>query len=239
MNEERINKLETVYRLFFDKSQELLLFFYWTDQFYSGARGEIGDHAVQLESAKQMAETAWGELRRQGASQGDTVEEIGMAWDRAVNGWQGVASDLEGMRRQLLCTVALVYMVALFEAFFADSAAVLLIRRQSDKIGRCAFSRQVRYLEKTLHVSLDTASVNLRLCELDEVFARRNLLLHCGGIVDERYLKRVGASHLSAGDEAAVDERYFLKAAYGFQSLARYLCRVLIARSKELDADDR
>jgi len=243
MNDERVSMLHTVYALFFEKSQELLRFFYWTDEFYKGARGQIGNYAGQLASANEKGDARWRELSAKGAWRGATLQEMRAASDRVVKRWQGVASHLEAVRKELLCRVALVYIVGLFEAFFADSAAVLLTAKQSDKMASVGFSKQVRYLEKNLRVSVDAWAVNLRLCDVDEVFARRNLLLHCGGIVDERYLKRVGSSTFSAGDEASVDEHYFLRAAYAFQSLAGYLLRVLVARSKELDkepgGDDR
>lgn len=235
MNQDRIKKLETVYGLFCQKSQELILFFYWTDEFYKGAGQEIANHATQLASAKKRAEAALREFDAEGTRTGASAREMSAAWDRAVDCWRRYGSDLEAMRGQLLCEVALVYMVGLFEAFFADSAAVLLTPKQMERMGG-GFLKQVRYLEQTLNLTVDACSVNLRLCDVDEVFARRNLLLHCGGIVDEQYLARVGYSELHAGDEASVDQHYFSRAASGFQSLAQYLCRLLRATAGGVDA---
>jgi hypothetical protein len=97
-------------------------------------------------------------------------------------------------------------------------------------MARLPFHKKMCYLEEKLDIRIDTWSVNLRLCEIDEVFARRNLLLHCGGVVDKLYLNRVSYSPFREGNIVSVDEHYFLRATYGFRSLAGYLYRLLKAK---------
>jgi hypothetical protein len=117
--------------------------------------------------------------------------------------------------------------VGLFEAFFTDSAEQVLSKSQLKKFKDASFMKQLSCLESNLGIKINGASVNIRIKDIDEVFARRNLLLHRGGKVDKYYLDRVGYSPSKEGDDISVDEHYFLRAAYSFRELGGYLYGVL------------
>lgn len=237
-NIETDESLEKLYRLFIAKSTELLLFYYWADEFYKEAAREVGGQFQRMQFAKEHAVERWWHLLT--TAQGEppsrlleiTMDEVENTWDRALHQTGTIWQDLRMIRGDLLCRVALVYVLGLFEAFLTDSAALLLSTTQMRHFNGCAFKNQLSYLQQKLDVWVDESQVQLRLADIDEAFARRNLLLHRGGVVDRKYLDRVGYSTLEEGEQVTVDEHYLTSTAYSFQRLAAYLCAKFKAKKE-------
>jgi hypothetical protein len=70
-----------------------------------------------------------------------------------------------------------------------DDARRDLIERRTDSFMRKGFDDWSRWSEKTLGMGFDELSLNPRIIE--EVFQRRHLIVHTGGIVTQLYLDRV------------------------------------------------
>lgn len=139
----------------------------------------------------------------------------------------------------LLRNMALIYLMALWEAFVSDLMHIMFCHRPEmmksganityeellkhasmDDLVTFLASREVRkdsyattgdrlaFLAGRLRVDFDSMA-DLSIDDLVEMDARRNLLVHNGGIVNRDYMKLVPDTSYAIGDEIGVDEKYW------------------------------
>lgn len=210
--------LYTIYHTCMVKIDEVLKFYYSADEFFKEATYELENKFLQDKNRMEQALTQ---------SRDPYFKAI---CEKYINESLAIMSSLDHSRRNLLCKLSLVYVVGLFEAFFTDSVEQLVSESQLNKFKNLSFKNQVSYLQNNIGIGIDESQV--KILEIDEFFARRNLLLHCGGKVDKRYLDRVGYYPYKEGEEIPVDADYFRRAAYSFKELAGYLYRVFKAKTE-------
>lgn len=102
------------------------------------------------------------------------------------------------------------------------------------------FEEQVSYLKKAFG-KVDFAFINSSFADIVETHARRNLFIHNGGLVNQRYLDRISAAGVrenvpNIGERLIVTEDYLERAINIFEAVF-----VLIAMAiwKHLDSKDR
>lgn len=105
---------------------------------------------------------------------------------------------------------------------------VRLLRRQVTDLAFRSIQVKLRFVEETL-------GVDLRDCpptptDLDELYATRNLLVHNGGIVNNKYLQIVRGSTLRVGEPRPIDEEYVRAAIATVQVNGECLYRALMSR---------
>lgn len=162
--------------------------------------------------------------------------------------------SLDALQREM----AFVYGVAVFDAFLADVVATVLelkpellkSRRQvsmeqvieavgSGRVVRVLAQREVtdfaylsvfeqaKYLDSKFNI--DLAQLGISLDTLSEIMARRNIFVHSGGIVNERYLSASKSSAV-VGSRLQVDDNY-LKASHNcLSNCANRLSEVLVEK---------
>ncbi len=227
--------LYAIYDTCIAKIDEVLSFYYPADEFFKGATYEFEDRFLQESNRMEQILTEWRNFYTRAGplnlpSDPEThLNDIKAICEKSLKETWAIICSLDHSRRDLLCKLSLVYVVGLFEAFFTDSVEQVLSKSQLEKFKKLSFRNQVSYLQ-SLDIDIDDSQV--KTSEIDEVFARRNLLLHCGGKVDKRYLDRVGYSPYKESEEIPVDEEYFRRAAYSFRRLAEYLYGVFKAKQE-------
>ena len=73
------------------------------------------------------------------------------------------------------------------------------------------FLDQMKWLEQRLQYDILQSDKNI-LESLNEIVARRNLLVHANGVVNDRYVAAVGSTSLTIGERAGVSRDYYTKA---------------------------
>ncbi|MBA7594243.1 hypothetical protein ES703_01182 [subsurface metagenome] len=226
--------LNSIHHTCVDKINEVLKLYIYADEFFKEATYELGDKFLQESNRMEQILSEW---RNFYATAGPLnlpfdpeihLSDIKTLCESSLRKTGEIIMSLDHSRRDLLCKLSLVYVVGLFEAFFTDSVEQLVSESQLKKFKNLSFKNQVGYLQNKLGIDVDQSQV--RTSEIDEFFARRNLLLHCGGVVDKHYIDRVGYSDYKEGEEIPVDEHYFCRAAYSFIALAGYLYGVFKAK---------
>lgn len=76
-----------------------------------------------------------------------------------------------------------------------------------------------KYYKRRFNIEFSQAPVSV--AEVDEIYARRHILVHAGGQVDEQYCRRFG-SMMQPGERLQITEQYFLDATKKLESLAEY-----------------
>jgi hypothetical protein len=142
---------------------------------------------------------------------------------------------------ELLYKMALIYRVALYDAFIPDALLAVVLTEprlmKSDNtlthrevIDHTASGSLIDYIATKMirpfsylstndqskwvkkRLSIDLCSSPAELEELTEIVARRNLFAHANGIVNEEYKKLVPKSTSSVGDQLTVDYAYWYRA---------------------------
>jgi hypothetical protein len=76
-----------------------------------------------------------------------------------------------------------------------------------------------KYYKRRLHIVFSQAPVSVN--EVEEIYARRHILVHAGGHVDMQYCRRFGTM-MKPGERLQVEEQYFLDALEKLEILAEY-----------------
>lgn len=231
--------LTGIYQLFIGKSNEVLLLYYWSDEFFKRACQDCTNNSVDLSNKKKYTLEQWHSYYSNintshlPFDSSTHLKDIETYFDISLSKMQEIFNNLDSTRRELLCKIPFVYIAGLFEAFFFDSVELAFgrdsLKKMKDSGG---FKKQVAFIEEEQQLRVDESELAIRISDIDEAYARRNLLLHCGGIVDSKYLNRVGISSLNEGDEVTVDEDYFMRVSYDFQALSRYICALFENREE-------
>jgi hypothetical protein len=173
----------------------------------------------------------------------------------------GKSRDAAARYPTMLLNMALIYAVALFEAYISDAlAAVLqarpemlktrqkhlsfeaivvaetkgaslvpeLVARELGEVSFTSFDDQVAYYRERFGLTLEDSGVALE--DLREVMARRNVLVHNAGIVNERYRAAVPDSPLPLGERADVDADYWERAHKAFGGVVSYTATCLSSK---------
>jgi hypothetical protein len=167
----------------------------------------------------------------------------------AMEGYGGKVARFPTM----LIEMALIYLIALFDAYVADVFRAVLISRPEmlrshrqltyevilsfEDRGSLIDAMAAREINDIAYKSLseqvryyaERFGVDLRssdkvsVDELVEVTARRNLLVHNAGIVNSVYLDTVPVASVSLGDRLVVDESYWRYAKNGIFAAVRVI----------------
>jgi hypothetical protein len=100
-----------------------------------------------------------------------------------------------------------------------DQLRAHLIDAECRVLNGKGFREFEKYYKKRFNIAFTQASVSVE--HIDEIYARRHILVHAGGIVDEQYCRRF-ASHMQPGERLIINEDYFLDAIQKLQSLAEF-----------------
>ena len=95
----------------------------------------------------------------------------------------------------------------LLELHEANSIVDTLIEREVGKVTRQSVEGQAKWIEGKLGIRY--IQTEPELATLVEVNARRNILVHNGGVVNAEYLFAVPATALTSGERVAVDREYW------------------------------
>lgn len=94
-----------------------------------------------------------------------------------------------------------------------EEAKNFLIEQEVMDLMHQGFKSWMTYFEKKMNVNINKIKGNIE--EVNEVFCRRHLFVHNGGVVNNIYLTRVDQQYregILLGEEIVVDEPYFLNA---------------------------
>lgn len=116
-----------------------------------------------------------------------------------------------------------------------DDAKQFLIDQKVDEIIRSDFRSWIDYLKLTL--KLDLSFCEKDLSDAEEVFLRRNLLVHNGGVVNNIYLNKVSPDllqkfKLKKGAQVLIDDKYLQSSINLLESL--FLCMGALMWRKQL-----
>ncbi|WP_440261003.1 hypothetical protein [Dyella sp.] len=148
----------------------------------------------------------------------DLVREVSR---RDLRPFKTSQSDLQFSRNHLLS--------------FKDMGEIVdyVVSRECRSLNGKSFSDIKDYYRKRLDI--DFANSNVLPRDIDEIYARRHLLVHAGGIVDRTYC-RTHAQSMSPGDRIDIDEDYFLGAIEKLEVLAHY-CSEEVLQKYPIDND--
>jgi len=196
----------------------------------------------------------------------DTGEVLELSRDEAayLDRLTRMGLEIEVNYPRIANNMMLIYLTALFEAFVADSARavilsvvdeirqvperraisdnvkklmVRLVKRQADDLAFHSIQVKLRFMERTLGVRLqgcpDTPA------NLDEIYATRNVLVHNGGVVNQKYLSQVRKSPLSLGDRREIDDIYLERAIRTVETIGQHLYQGLLSRYTGGTYEDR
>ena len=118
---------------------------------------------------------------------------------------------LYSIRPELRSSLQVSYTIPeLIEFNSVDAAVQYGIERHLDSVLRESHLAQIKWLERLLDMKLTDVPVLPQFLELTE---RRNLIAHCGGIVNSHYVSRCKSFGAAPGGEVGealiIDQRYF------------------------------
>lgn len=108
-----------------------------------------------------------------------------------------------------------------------------LIQSECRALNGKGFRDFEKYYKKRLNITFSQGPVSVD--EIDGIYARRHLLVHAGGVIDEQFQKRF-AAEAPPGEVLKIPEDYFLEALKNLQTLAEYCAirvEVLFPKSDE------
>ena len=85
-----------------------------------------------------------------------------------------------------------------------------ILDREIEMLMRDSYSK---WFDILFEHKIDLSACETELKQLKELYARRNIIVHNGGIVNKAYLNQSGSNYYKIGDPVTVDEKY-LKAAF-------------------------
>lgn len=102
-----------------------------------------------------------------------------------------------------------------------EEAKRYIVEKEVEKIMKENPNDWVKYLKEKVKLKLDSYDKNVKY--FNEIMARRNLIVHNDGIVNNYYLNRVGVDNIynvGIGDVLKVDSEYIIKAFDIFEEIA-------------------
>jgi hypothetical protein len=117
-----------------------------------------------------------------------------------------------------------------------DDARAYLIELKIEEVMRGSFNDWIQFLKTNLKLSMGYLSVDEDY--LTEIYQRRNLLVHNGGVVNKIYLNKLPksvCSKLKLGDSVEISQEYLDKAIDRFE---RFFSLVALELWKKISPDD-
>lgn len=107
----------------------------------------------------------------------------------------------------------------------------LQLRAIDDKVRELIRKSPAGWADQTQRdIQLDVRTTGLHWEQLEEVFARRDVLVHAGGRVDAQYMERTHSSDAELGQSLFCDEEYFAAALSALDETAQFLVAAYFAK---------
>ncbi|PFZ38016.1 hypothetical protein COL77_26050 [Bacillus wiedmannii] len=87
------------------------------------------------------------------------------------------------------------------------------------------FEKIKKFYHRKLDVDFAKAGVNLK--GIEEMYSRRNLLVHAGGLIDKVYISEFGDSSMKLGHKLHLSEEYFIDSLESTYNLVNYITHTL------------
>ncbi|BCL33896.1 hypothetical protein NSMS1_03430 [Nostoc sp. MS1] len=167
--------------------------------------------------------------------------------------------EMIGEYPRLLVGMAFIYLVALFDAFLTDAFAAVLIerpealkskkqltydkilelqqkgelvefmaRREINELSYKSMADQSDYYKAKFNINL--ADSGVYLAALIEIRARRNLLVHNNGVVNDIYIEAVKQTKYNLGDRVEITFDYWNKCKERLNSVANFVHKSIIEK---------